>query len=689
VLQRVLETSRPVRLLVLCTQRVVDGMAPPPPAAAAALLLERLSPAASRWLIREASGEALPPDIVQRLAERADGVPLFLEESARMAVEAGAHAAALIAEVPATLEGLLMARVDRLGACGKPLCQVAAVLGRDFPAELLDRVAADPDLPRPISDAGVQLQALGQAGLLRAYTVAGVPRLAFRHELVRDVAYLSLWQRDRAAVHAAVARALRTRFAGAVESQPDWLAHHLAGAGLHAEAVGLWERAARAAAAASANREAIRHARAALRSLAQTEASAARDAAELRLLLLLASRLIAAEGYGAEEVGQVYRRAGALAAAHGDTATRGKLLLGLESVHVMRGELELAEALARQALESAEAGADALMTLQARWALANARFHGGDSHAALPLLEACLAAYRPEMHHPAAVQDPGVMCLCYSAWALWEQGRADTAKRRAEEVVALARSLQHQFSLGEAYGFAASIALFRGEVAEGLAWAGLAVDLCEEAGFTVWLAHARVVRGRLRVLAGDRSGGGAEMEAGYRLWTATGAAITRPFYLSLIAASRLEAGDAAEAARRIDEARAQVERTGERYHQAELLRLAGLVALAQGDAQGGQALLRQALDLAQAQGKQAFVLRAATALGEQLAAGGRIDEARHIVGEALSHIAEGRTTADPRRAQALLATLGVAPGVDAENEVRIAPPLHAAVPPSGVLDEPH
>jgi class 3 adenylate cyclase/tetratricopeptide (TPR) repeat protein len=689
VLQHVLETARPVHLLVLCTQRDVAATASPPLAAAATLALGRLSPAASRWLIREASGDSLPPELVQRLAERADGVPLFLEESARMAVEAGVRAGALMAEVPATLEGLLMARVDRLGARGKPLCQLAAVLGRDFPAELLDRVAADPELPLSINDAGGQLKALGQAGLLRAYTAAGVPRLAFRHELVRDVAYLSLWQRDRAAVHGAVARALKSSSAGAFDAQPDWLAHHLAGAGQHAEAVGLWERAARAAAAASANREAIHHARAALESLAQTEASAARDGTELRLLLLLASRLIAAEGYGAVEVGRVYQRAGALAAAHGDAAARIKLLLGLESVHVMRGELDRAEALARQALESANAGADSFTTVQARWALANARFHGGDSHAALPEFEACLAAYRPEMHYPAAVQDPGVMCMCYSAWALWEQGRADAAKRRAEEVVALARSLQHRFSLGEAYGFAASIALFRGEVAEGLAWAGQAVDLCEEAGFTVWLAHARVVRGRLRVLAGDHIGGGAEMEAGYRLWTATGAAITRPFYLSLIAATRLESGDVAEAARGIDEARALVERTGERYHQAELLRLAGLVSLAQGDGHGGQALLRQALALAQTQGKQAFVLRAATALGEHLVAGGRWDQAKQIVGEALSHIAEGRTTADPRRAQALLASLGVAPSLDEGSEVRVTQTLQRAVSPSGVVDEPH
>ena len=74
-------------------------------------------------------------------------------------------------------------------------------------------------------------------------------------------------------------------------------------------------------------------------SLEREEPSGSRGAIELRLLLMLASRLIAAEGYGAEEVARVYERADMLALARGDSAARGKVLLGLESVHVMRGEL--------------------------------------------------------------------------------------------------------------------------------------------------------------------------------------------------------------------------------------------------------------------------------------------------------------------------------------------------------------
>lgn len=653
-LQRVIDSPRPARLLVLCTQRGDETAVPL--LRAETLHLGRLSSVAARWLIREAGGDALPPDLVQRLAERGDGVPLFLEESARMAVEAGGRPGPWLAEVPSSLQGLLMARLDQLGALGKKLSQMAAVLGRDFPIALFEATAASPSLPEQFRHPEVLLHRLVQAGVLRAYEAAGASRVAFRHELVRDVAYGSLWQRDRVALHAAVAEALRERFSHDVEAHPESLAHHLAGCDRHAEAVTLLEKAARSAAAASANRESIGHLRAALASLERAEPSGSRGAIELRLLLMLASRLIAAEGYGAEEVARVYERAEMLALAHGDSAARGKVLLGLESVYVMRGELGRAETLARQALSSALVSTEPLPILQARWALAHVRFHRGDSLDAVRLMDECLAAYAPLMHHRGAVQDPGVMCLCYSAWALWELGMTDTALRRVDEVVALARAREHAFSLGEAYGFAASVSLFRGEVEAGLRWADLAVEVCDQAGFIAWLAHAHIVRGRLRALGGHHASGRDEMDEAFRQWTATGAVITRPFYLSLIAETMLEAGDVDGAARRVGEASALVERTGERYHEAEVMRLVARTALARGEFRHGEALLRQALATATAQHKHSFVLRAAIDLGEHLVREGRHHDAFAVVSEPMALIAEGAGTRDVRRARTLLAT---------------------------------
>ena len=87
---------------------------------------------------------------------------------------------------------------------------------------------------------------------------------------------------------------------------------------------------------------------------------------------------------------------------------------------------------------------------------------------AVALTDRCLADYRQGGSHATTVQDPGVMCLCYSSWALWEMGRADEALARARQGVALAEQLQHPFSLGQALGFLAVVHLFRGEHAPGL-----------------------------------------------------------------------------------------------------------------------------------------------------------------------------------------------------------------------------
>ena len=677
LLQRLPATPRCARLMLLCTRR--DDEAETPMAAPGDgvdhMPLQRLSAAASRRLLREMAGTTLPPAVIDHLARRGDGVPLFLEASARLALESRHPANEALDEIPLSLQALLTARLDRLPAQARALAHVASVLGREFPERLLDAVAASPGLPATIPDLPHCRERLERAGVLRRTEAGGERSLAFRHELLRDAAYRSLWQRDRRQMHAVAADTLRTHFAHTAAAQPDRLAHHLAEAGRHEEAVALWEQAAKAATASSANREAIRHARSALACLRELPASAARDRDELRLQLLLGGRQIAAEGYGAREVQRIYSRAAELVDSLDDAPARIKVQLGLESVHVMRGELQRAAALARDALKTARAGTDASCLLQARWAVAHVAFHAGNSRRAVAHMNECLAQYRPEAHHrPAAVQDPGVMCLCYSAWALWEMGHAEEALRRARRVVALAQSLGHRFSQAEACGFAASVAMFRGETEAGLRWAEQALALCEDAGFAVWLAHARIVRGRLRAMAGEAASGLQDMASGLQLWIGTGAMITRPFYLAQLALTQLELGRLDEAERHLGEARSLVARTGERYYEAEVLQLSGRLALARGLGAEGEGLLRQALRLARAQGKPAFALRAALALAEHRQGLGHADEARALLEQALAALPEGHTTADPQRARALLAhwrgRAAVAKEADAQSLAR-------------------
>ncbi|OYU92685.1 MAG: hypothetical protein CFE45_22355, partial [Burkholderiales bacterium PBB5] len=491
-------------------------------------------------------------------------------------------------------------------------------IGRAFSLALLVAVNAHAESPIQLAQLDTELQRLVQAGLIEPQGSDEHRLYVFKHALVRDAAYQSLLERDRRRLHASIATVMRAQFPALVAQQPELLAQHLEWAGQIAEALAAWERAARFAAQRSAHDEAIAHLQHALALLARQDAHAERDRMELRLQLLLASRFIATQGYGADRVEAVYNRALVLAQALGDAGSLTKARLGLEGWHFMRGNFAQAHAIARDVAASLGPTPEPLAQIQSTWALANIIFHQGEVTQAVLLMDQCLAAYQRLGHRPGAVQDPGVMCLCYSSWALWELGAADQALQRARRVVDLAEGLNHPFSIGEAHGFLAVAHYFRGETEPGLRAAKRAIEVCEAGGFAVWLAHAKVVHGRLVAQAGDIEAGLEEMRQGDAMWAATGAVVTRPFYTVLRAEGLALAGRPDEALALLDEAWALVQRFGERYYEPELRRCIGELTLRssqRGGAAAAEPWLQGALDSARAIGLRGLALRAACSLG--------------------------------------------------------------------------
>lgn len=667
-LQRLLADAADLGLLLVLTQRSDTVSAWQPPHADLQVELVGLSDAAARQLVAHACRpQVLPAGMVRQLAQRADGVPLFLEESARMAAEQHALAAALAGpalDVPARLQDLLMLRLDRLGNA-KRLAQWGAVLGRSFPRALLERVLAEAGEHHAQETLHTLMAQLTRSGMVIEVARADGPELLFKHALVRDVAYQSLWQTERRRMHEITAVVLRRHSGALAQNRPELLALHLTEAGASADALGLWERAARLAAARSAHLETIGHLQQAMALLPQLSDVAERNRTELRLSLLLASRLIATEGYGAAPVAKAYARAAELAATQDEPAARLKIVLGLEGYHFMRADFDTARGYADRAIAMAEAMDDPVVRVQSGWALANVLFHQGVLVSALGRMDHCLAQYRPDMHRAASVQNPAVMCLCYSAWGLWNHGLADTALARIAQVLQLAEASAHRFSIGEAHAFAASVRHFRGETEAALRHAEQCIAVCEEGGFAVWLAHARIMRGRLWCEQGRVQDGVQEMQAGYAQWVRSGAEVTRPFYLAMQAEGLALAGDLPQALAVVRDALARVERTGERYHEADLHRLHGELLLREDPAatQAAEASLQQALAFARTQQTLGFELRAACALARLWLGHGRAAEAQALLAEVLSRCTEGQDTRDLRVAQALLDTMTKGEGV--------------------------
>ena len=703
LVQRLADGPRNQRLLLLLTARSGTADAATTPATAAAstsdsaagfdlpsLTLGGLGRDAARALLQGAIGHSLlDTDLAGWLMHRADGVPLFIEESARMAAALAAQkpsadiAAALRGAVPATLQDLLMARLDQL-PLAKRAAQLGSALGRSFSQAQIDAVNQHADSPIRLPALASALAALDHAGLLTVQA-DGVSdpaqqRYSFKHALVRDAAYQSLLERDRRQLHLSIAAVLQSQFSVLVAARPELLALHQERAGQATAAMASWERAARHAAQRSALVEALAHTRRALALLARQPESAApdtlqpdpqqHDRAELRLQLLLAGLLIATAGYGADPVEAVYRRALALSQSLGDTAALTKVRAGLEGYHFMRADFAGAQTYAQALADDLGPNADPLARIQSTWAQANLLFHQGHLPQAVLLTDQCLADYQQLGHRPTTVQDPGVMCLCYSAWALWELGQADQALQRAQRVVALAEQLDHRFSIGQAHGFLAVIHYFRGEPQAGLQAAQRAVQVCEAGGFAVWLAHAKVMQGRLAAELGDLDGGLAAMQQGHAMWAASGAVVTRPFYLALQAEVLALAGRPDEALARVVEAHALIQRHGERYYEPEVLRLRGELLLQCAATPAGvlssvpgavlaeaSGWLQAGLDAAHGMQLPGMALKCAVALARLAALpglAGQTLQAKTLLAPVLGVLTEGHGTRDLQQAKALL-----------------------------------
>ncbi|RZS54954.1 AAA family ATPase [Sphaerotilus mobilis] len=696
LIARALSEGNGRRLLLLMTSRPEPGQ-DDSDLGADTLLLPGLTPDTARQMVDSLCGaRRIDPDTAHWLLERADGVPLFLEESTRMLLDLAGPAVdprPATAPVPATIHDLLMARLDRAPAA-KRLAQVASVIGREFTRSLLGAVVAHTHCPVGVADLDDSMATLVQADLLIPRGSDHEPLYLFRHALLRDAAYGSLWERDRRRLHGVIAEVIELTLPHVAEAQPELLARHLTEAGLIAEAVAQWERAARRSAARSAHLEAIADLETALVLLDHMAPGLERERSALRLNLLLASRLIATEGYGADRVEHVYGRALDLARQLGDDVALAKALFGLEGFHFMRADFDRARQIGQQAGELAQRSTDPMARLQSQWSEANLVFHQGDLIGAVDRMNQCLADYRNLPHRPSAVQDPGVMCLCYSAWALWQLGQPDEALRRAEQVVELARGLKHRFSMAEAYGFLSVVHFFRGENEAALQSVQQAIEISQEGGFSVWLAHAEVVRGRLLVQVGDVDRGVALLRTGYQRWVDSGAVVTRSFYLALWAQGEAAAGRSDQALALLAEALELVATRGERYFEPELLRLSGefqrLLALGDqavdpgADPQRLKAMLdasrdwlAQARERAAAMGQHGIALRVAISRlrleqdrqalrldddrpGQPIAVA-RVEQARRDLEEALAAIQGGRGSRDVLWAEALLARLSGEP----------------------------
>jgi predicted ATPase len=314
LLDLTIERIRRLPVLLIITFRPEFSEAWSGAAHVSTLLLNRLDAGEGTILAQTVAGKALPSEVVANIADRTDGVPLFVEELTRAVVESGllhdeGDRYALDRPIPSftippSLHASLLARLDRLGPTAKEIAQIGAAIGRDFSYELLAAV-----MQRDGAELQHALGGLVEAGLMFQRGVPPDAVFLFKHALVQDTAYSTLLRGPRQALHAQIADALETQSPELVDSRPELFAQHCAKAGLVEKSIACWGRAGQRSTARSAMAEAAAQYQKGLDQLALLPNNLDRQRQELEFCLALGAVLMAAKGYGAPETGHAYQRA--------------------------------------------------------------------------------------------------------------------------------------------------------------------------------------------------------------------------------------------------------------------------------------------------------------------------------------------------------------------------------------------
>jgi len=577
--------------------------------------------------------------------------------------------------LPARVEAVIAERIGRLAEPLRAALRVASVEGEVFTAEVVARVRAadEGEVVGRLSGELDRRHRLVRAQGIQRMDGQRLSRYRFRHILFQRYLYNSLDQVERAHLHEDVGNVLERLYGDRAEEIVVQLAHHFQEAGITEKAAGYLHQAGSQAVRLSANEEAIAHFNKAVVLLKTLPDAPERLEQELALQLALTAPLEAARGYTAPETGRAYTRAYELCQQIGETPQLIPALVSLGVFYYARGECQKSLKLTEQSLSLAQRMEDPLRVAIARWLLGVYLLNMGELELALEHLEHVIAFYDPQQHASLAftlAQDPGVSALAWASWTLWLLGYPDQALERSREALALAHELDHPFTLGFALSMAgAFFHQFRREDQTARERNEAMLQLSTEKGFPLFVAGGTVLQGWTLAITGQAEaarpelveGGIAQMRQGLDTLQAMGTEILRSHWLALLAEAQASAGQAEEGLSVLAEALAQVEKTGERYYEAEIHRLKGELLLMQGHEAEAEASFHQAescfqhaIEVARRQQAKSWELRATVSLCRLWQKQGKVDEARQMLAEIYGWFTEGFDTPDLQEARTLL-----------------------------------
>jgi class 3 adenylate cyclase/predicted ATPase len=591
-----------------------------------AITLNGLNPQQSTDLVRRLTqGKPLPDEMLAQIVARTDGVPLFIEELTKTIVESGVlldkgdryeigHINPSMA-IPATLRDSLLARLDRLDRV-KEVAQIGAVIGREFPYELLSVI-----LPIPARELRNTLRRLTEAALL---FVRGRPPRAdytFKHMLIQETAYDSLLRSRRIVLHSQIANALHNKFPDISTAQPELLAHHYTLAGDAERAVEYWLKAGRRSTERSTGAEAINHLEKALEVLQTLPDTSERARKELDLRIALLTPTISIRGYGSHETEQIIARARAIAEKVGEATQLYPVMYGEWAFNIVSGRIQNSRQLAEQYMLLAQNQPDKVPLLVGHRMLGTSLASTGELSLACDQFKRVLTLYDPRLHMSSSFiygQDSLVTALTFLALTLLILGAPKEAIAAGQRALEYADELKHPNTQGVALCLAGALLqeICRNVPATRKHTIRIG-KLAQSRSLGLWLITGRVFESWVLGQQGRWGEAIIGMRKTLDEHKASGTYLIRSHFLGLLAELYQGAGQPMEGLAAVEEAFTVAHKTGERMWEADLYRLKGDLLLARDGVQittAAESCFAKAIEIARSQGAKLWELRARVSL---------------------------------------------------------------------------
>ena len=620
---------------------------------------------------RVTGNKPLSGSIRQEIIERTDGIPLFIEEMTKAVLEPDGEETAQQAvsvipsrsvAVPATLHASLMARLDRLGPA-KEVAQIGAAIGREFTHALLAAVARKPEAElRSALDRVVRAQLLFRQGVSPNATYL------FKHALVQDAAYGTLLREPRRALHARIAEAIEKQFTDIAESQPELLARHCTEAGLIEKAASLWGKAGQRSVERSALGEAVAQLTRALDQIGILPSTPALRRKQVRLQAALITPLVHVKGYtvpetkaAIEQARLLIEKAEALGEPPEDLLLLFSVLYGVFISSFGAFDGDALRDVTAHILELAERQTASFPRVIGHNFVAHSSMLSGELADGRAHFDQALALYDPDAHRHLATrfgEDQNVPSLVFRAWAAWLLGFPEAALCDADYALKSARATGQAGTLMFALLHSAEPLIHCGHYSRASAHLEELGALAEKKAARFWTIN-RTLASFLFAVTGQPSNAVEMITSGIAALRATGYTRSIPWWLSHLAVSHVDLDQLGDAQRCIGEALDAIEKTKERWCEAEAYRLAGGIALKspEPDAAKAEAYFERALDVARQQQAKSWELRASMSFARLWRDQGKVSEARELLAPVYGWFTEGFDTLDLKEAKALLEEL--------------------------------